>query len=77
MRNEIKSMIAHCGLPSLFITINPSDIHHLIFLLLAGKEIDIDTIANFLPNTDVLPSQRERAMMLNGWLGLGEGKGAE
>lgn len=55
MRNEIKSMIVAYGLPSVFITVNPSDIHHPIFLILAGADINIDIISSRFPPSP--PSQ--------------------
>ncbi|KAI9068165.1 hypothetical protein FKP32DRAFT_1600664 [Trametes sanguinea] len=44
MRNEIRALIYHHGTPTLFVTLNPSDVHHPLVRLLAGDDIDINQI---------------------------------
>jgi hypothetical protein len=58
MRNEMRAITVRDGLPSLFITINPADLHSPIVMMYAGKEIDLD---NLLPET--FPKAVERARL--------------
>lgn len=44
MRNEIRGMMMHLGLPSFYITINPADIYNPIVRYLAGENIDVDAL---------------------------------
>ncbi|RHZ88922.1 hypothetical protein Glove_19g13 [Diversispora epigaea] len=54
MRNEIRAVITQDGTPSLFITINPADLHSPIVMMYAGKEIDIKNLPpeNFPKTTE-------------------------
>lgn len=45
LRNQIRGMINFKGTPSLFITLNPSDVDHPLVRLNAGDDIDIEDIA--------------------------------
>ncbi|RHZ84007.1 hypothetical protein Glove_86g42 [Diversispora epigaea] len=58
LRNEIRAVITRDGSPSLFITINPADLHSSIVMMYAGKEIDINTL---LP--EKFPTATERAKL--------------
>ncbi|RHZ70488.1 hypothetical protein Glove_271g119 [Diversispora epigaea] len=58
LRNEIHAVIIRDGSPSLFITINPADLHSSIVMMYAGKEIDINTL---LPED--FPTATERAKL--------------
>lgn len=44
LRTRLHALIYNQGLPSLFVTINPADIHSPIVLYFAGVEIDLDNI---------------------------------
>ncbi|KAJ7101094.1 hypothetical protein C8R44DRAFT_580728, partial [Mycena epipterygia] len=44
MRNEIRGLMIEKGLPSFYLTINPTDVFNPIVKFLAGSEIDIDTL---------------------------------
>lgn len=46
MRNEIRALINHKGTPTLFITLNPSDVDNPIVQLLAGHEISLESMPN-------------------------------
>ena len=59
MRNEIRSYCGFFGLPQLYITLNPSAVHSLIFQLMFGDET-IDLSKRF----PILVSARERALRL-------------
>jgi hypothetical protein len=48
-RNEIRGLINKHGAPSLFITINPSDVHHPLVRMLAGQSVDLDDHTNTTP----------------------------
>ncbi|CAF1311364.1 unnamed protein product [Adineta ricciae] len=59
LRNQIHGLIFNQGLPSIFMTINPADIHSRIALYFAGIDLDLDRI---LPET--IPSTYERAQII-------------
>jgi hypothetical protein len=42
MRNEIRGLINYEGCPSIFLTINPSDVENPIVRLFSGEEIDLE-----------------------------------
>ncbi|KAJ6532522.1 hypothetical protein B0H19DRAFT_1214072 [Mycena capillaripes] len=44
MRNEIRGLVIEKGLPSFYITINPTDVFNPVVKFLAGAEIDIDVL---------------------------------
>ena len=44
LRNEIRMLMTHLGMPSFFITINPADIYSPILKFLALQNIDIDNL---------------------------------
>ncbi|CAF1390721.1 unnamed protein product [Didymodactylos carnosus] len=44
LRNEIHGLIYHSGLPDIFITINPADIHSPVAMYFAGVNLDLDKI---------------------------------
>ena len=44
LRTQIHSLIYYEGLPSLFVTINPADIHSPVALYFAGIKLDLDNI---------------------------------
>ncbi|CAF1023771.1 unnamed protein product, partial [Rotaria magnacalcarata] len=56
LRTKIHSLCFNVGLPSLFVTINPADIHSPVALYFAGVDLDLDKI---LPET--LGTSYERA----------------
>jgi hypothetical protein len=58
LRTQIHALIFNQGLPSIFMTINPADIHSRIALYFAGVDLDLDTI---IPET--IPSTYERAQI--------------
>ncbi|KAJ7186906.1 hypothetical protein C8R46DRAFT_879847, partial [Mycena filopes] len=45
LRNEIRSVITYRGAPTLFITLNPSDVDNPLVRLLSGEDIDIEDLA--------------------------------
>ncbi|KAJ7730794.1 hypothetical protein B0H16DRAFT_1329754, partial [Mycena metata] len=45
LRNEIRGVINYRGAPTLFITLNPSDVDNPIVRLLAGEDIDLEDVA--------------------------------
>jgi hypothetical protein len=59
MRNEMRGLMMHLGLPSFFITINPADIYNPIVKFLAGNDIDIDNMPPF-----AVPQFREQAFLI-------------
>lgn len=59
LRTQIHALIFNQGLPSIFMTINPADIHSRVALYFAGVNLDLDTI---LPET--IPSTYERAQII-------------
>ena len=59
LRTQIHGLIFHQGLPSIFMTINPADIHSSIALYFAGVNLDLDEI---LP--EKIPSTYERAQII-------------
>jgi hypothetical protein len=59
LRTQIHALIFNQGLPSIFMTINPADIHSRVALYFAGVDLDLDTI---LPET--IPSTYERAQII-------------
>lgn len=59
LRTQIHSLIFNQGLPSIFMTINPADIHSRIALYFAGVNLDLGKI---LPET--IPSTYERAQTI-------------
>ena len=58
-RVELHAQIFSSGLPSLFITINPCDLHHPLAMKFAGVYLDID---HLLP--EMMPSSQERAAIV-------------
>ena len=59
LRTQIHALIFNPGLPSIFMTIIPTDIHSRVALYFAGLDLDLDTI---LPET--IPSTYERAQVI-------------
>ena len=59
LRTQIHALVFNQGLPSIFMTINPADIHSRIALYFAGIDLDLDKI---LPQT--IPSTYERAQII-------------
>ena len=59
LRTQIHALVFNQGLPSIFMTINPADIHSRIALYFAGVDLDLDKI---LPDT--IPSTYERAQIV-------------
>ncbi|KIM23130.1 hypothetical protein M408DRAFT_77987 [Serendipita vermifera MAFF 305830] len=49
LRNEIRSMIHRFGAPSLFITINPSDVNNPLVRLIAGHDINLEDMTRGEP----------------------------
>lgn len=62
MRNEMRAVIIRDGAPSLFITINPADLHSPIVMMYAGKEIDLD---NLSPENFPTATERSRLAHLD------------
>ncbi|CAF3469515.1 unnamed protein product, partial [Rotaria sp. Silwood2] len=58
-RVELHSQIFFSGLPNIFITINPCDLHHPLAMKFAGVDLDID---NLTP--ELLPKSHERAAIV-------------
>ena len=56
LRTKIHSLCFNLGLPSLFVTINPADIHSPVALYFAGVDLDLD---KFVP--EALSKSYERA----------------
>ncbi|CAF4411940.1 unnamed protein product, partial [Rotaria magnacalcarata] len=44
LRTKIHSLCFNLGLPSLFVTINPADIHSPVALYFAGVDLDLDRV---------------------------------
>ena len=62
MCEEIRAVICFCGLPHLFITLNPADSHNPLYQFLAGCEIDIDKFFHDLsPNSEHFQRQKTAA----------------
>jgi hypothetical protein len=59
LRTQIHALIYSQGLPSIFMTINPADIHSRVVLYFAGVNLDLDEI---LPDT--IPSTFQRAQIV-------------
>lgn len=59
LRTQIHALIFNQGLPSIFMTINPVDIHSRIALYFVGIDLDLDKI---LP--EAIPSTYERAQII-------------
>ncbi|CAF4949850.1 unnamed protein product [Rotaria socialis] len=59
LRTKIHSLCFNLGLPSLFVTINPADIHSPAALYFAGVDLDLDRV---LP--EVLLTSYERAQII-------------
>jgi hypothetical protein len=59
MRHQIWAMITSYGAPSLFITINPADVYNPLVKLLAGADIDVNTL---LP--DQIPTFHEQSILI-------------
>ena len=59
LRTQIHALIFNQGLPSIFMTINPADIHSRVALYFAGVDLDLDKI---IPET--IPSTYERAQII-------------
>lgn len=58
-RNEIHAVIYEKGLPNIFITINPADIHNRVALYFAGVNLDVDKIL-----ADDFPTVYKRASII-------------
>jgi hypothetical protein len=43
-RMDMKSYIIHWGLPLFYLTINPADVHHPLFLFMAGESINLNSL---------------------------------
>ena len=59
LRTQIHAMIFNQGLPSIFMTINPVDIHGRVAIYFVGVDLDLDTI---LP--EAISSTYERAQII-------------
>ena len=59
LRTQIHALIFNQGLPSIFMTINPADIHSRVALYFAGVDLDLDTILS-----EKIPSTYERAQII-------------
>ena len=59
LRSQIHALIFNQGLPSIFMTINPADIHSRVALYFAGVDLDIDKIV-----AETIPSTYERAQII-------------
>jgi hypothetical protein len=59
LRTQIHALIFNQGLPSIFMTINPADIHSRVALYFAGVDLDLDKI---IPES--IPSTYERAQII-------------
>jgi len=59
LRTQIHALIFNQGLPSIFMTINPADIHSRVALYFAGVDLDLDTI---IP--EIIPSTYPRAQII-------------
>ncbi|CAF1021874.1 unnamed protein product, partial [Rotaria magnacalcarata] len=59
LRTKIHSLCFSLGVPSLFVTINPADIHSPVALYFAGVDLDLDKV---LP--EVLRTSYERAQII-------------
>ena len=59
LRTQIHALIFSQGLPSIFMTINPADIHSRVALYFAGVDLDLDRV---IPET--IPSTYERAQII-------------
>ncbi|CAF1498169.1 unnamed protein product [Adineta ricciae] len=59
LRTQIHALIFNQGLPSIFMTINPADIHSRVALYFAGVDLDLDKI---IP--EKIPSTYERAQII-------------
>jgi hypothetical protein len=59
LRTQIHALVFNQGLPSIFMTINPADIHSRVALYFAGVDLDLNKI---LPET--VPSTYERAQIV-------------
>jgi len=59
MRNEIRGLMMHLGLPSFYLTINPADVFHPLVKFLAGSDIDID---HLLP--EQIPNYYEQSVLV-------------
>jgi Helitron helicase-like domain at N-terminus len=59
LRTKIHSLCFNIGLPSLFVTINPADIHSPVALYFAGVNLDLDKV---LP--EALGTSYERAQII-------------
>jgi hypothetical protein len=42
MRIELHSMIFYAGIPNIFLTINPADLHHPLAMYFAGVNLDLE-----------------------------------
>ncbi|CAF4030657.1 unnamed protein product, partial [Rotaria magnacalcarata] len=59
LRTKTHSLCFNLGLPSLFVAINPADIHSAVALYFAGVDLDLDRV---LP--EVLRTSYERAQII-------------
>ncbi|KAG6876462.1 hypothetical protein C0992_012882 [Termitomyces sp. T32_za158] len=59
MRNEIRGMMIHLGLPSFYITLNPADVYNPVVKFLAGKDINVDSLP-----IDNVPTFREQSILV-------------
>ncbi|CAF4315373.1 unnamed protein product, partial [Rotaria magnacalcarata] len=57
-RVELHAQIFFAGLPNIFITINPCDLHHPLAMKFAGVDLDIDNLtAELMPKSHELLSK--------------------
>lgn len=59
LRNKIRAMMMHIGMPSFYITINPADIYNPVLKFMSGEDLDVD---NLLP--DQIPTFFEQAKLV-------------
>jgi hypothetical protein len=65
MKQQIHSKIICEGLPHIFATVNPADSHNPIAQVLAGRDINLDTIFHALDGMNKEPSIRARTLAEN------------
>ncbi|CAF4565316.1 unnamed protein product, partial [Rotaria magnacalcarata] len=59
-RVELHAQIFFSGLPNIFITINPCDLHHPLAMKFAGVDLDIDNLT-----AELMPKSHERAAIVS------------
>ncbi|TYJ51090.1 hypothetical protein B9479_008359, partial [Cryptococcus floricola] len=42
MREELRALLRHSGMPSLFVTLNPADSMNFVGSVMAGRDVDLD-----------------------------------